>query len=217
MNTDDAPDHATRPAGAAILDTDARWWVMLDEWARYYWQRLTRDRSDDWPPPWAIPALCIAGLAVAVAVFVGLLLPVARWLAHFVLDAANLLNHWALARVALDPIHHYLDAHAAGLPITSTQLWWTWCATGLVLAGLSTARVLAARTGWVLFGSASVAMVWTTPGPSHTTAAGIAALWWIVFSLPALRRGPGTRYVVADVPPLLARLFAKSSHEQSHG
>jgi hypothetical protein len=215
MSTDEATRPAAGPVGTAIRDTDGRWWVMLHEWARYHWQRLTRDRTDEWPPPWAMPALSIAGLVVAVAVVVELLLPLVRWLAHLVRDAANLLDHWALARVALDPIHHYLDTHAAGLPITPGQLWWTWCATGVVLCLLSTARVLAARIGWLLFGAASVAMVWTSPSAPHTTAAGIATLWWLLFSLPALRRG--TRHVVAELPQLhlLARLFAKSSHEES--
>jgi hypothetical protein len=190
---------------------------MLDEWARYQWQRLTRDRTDEWPPPWAIPALAIAGLVVAVAVVVELLLPLVRWLVQLVLDAVGLLDHWALARVALDPIHHYLDNHAAGLPITPGQLWWTWCTTGVVLGVLSTARVMAARIGWLLFGATSVAMVWTSPSASHTTAAGITVLWWLLFSLPALHRGPRTWRVVAELPQLhlLARVFAKSSQEES--
>ncbi|MDG4795204.1 hypothetical protein [Micromonospora sp. WMMD1082] len=179
-----------------IEDTDASWPAMLNEWAADRWQRVHRTRdSADWPPAWLVPSAGIVGVLLVALLLVGLILPLIRWLATLV---TSMLGDGA------DWLRDYLTTHAAGLPVTSETLWWTWCAAGIALFTLAfLARAVAARLGWILFGTATVAMVWAaTPGPARTTAAGIAALWWITLSLLALRRPWSPPAVTVHLPEL---------------
>jgi hypothetical protein len=188
----------TRPGVdlAPIEDTDPTWRSMLDEWGRHYWRRIARHSASpyDWPPGWLLPIVVGVGLLLVGLLVYGLVVPFVRWVASFaaaaVNDGAGWLRDWAITRVVLDPVRDYLTAHSAGLPITADTLWWTWATAGIgffLLAWFF--RAVAARIGWILFGTATVAMVWaTTTGPARETTAGIAALWWIVLSLLALRR-----------------------------
>ena len=121
-----------------IEDPNHGWYTMLDQWARYQWQRFSDHRdTDEWPPPWAPAALAIAALILLVLLIGGLIVPLVRAIAHGITAAADAgsewLTHWTGARLVLDPIHRYLDTHAAGLPVTASTLWWTWCATGISL------------------------------------------------------------------------------------
>jgi hypothetical protein len=165
-----------------------------------------------------LPALSIAGLVVGVAVIAGLIVPliaaVGRFLAGALMDGAAWLQDWAIARVVLDPVRAYLDAHAAGLPVDAATLWWTWATTGGVLLLLALLATTAGRIGWVLYGAATVAMVYAaTTGPARPTAAGIATLWWLVLSLPALHRRRGPARVHAYLPqlPALAAVLRPAS------
>ncbi|MYV43737.1 hypothetical protein GT030_33985 [Streptomyces sp. SID1328] len=45
-----------------------------------------------------------------------------------------------------------------------------------------------ARTTWILWGAATVVMVWSgTPGPARQVAAGLATVAWGLASIPAMR------------------------------
>ena len=116
-------------------------------------------------------------------------------------------------RVVLDPVRDYLSVHSAGLPVSAATLWWTWCAAGIGLFSFAFLwRAVAACLGWILYGAATVAMVWaTTTGPARTTTAGIATLWWIVLSLFALRRPWTQQRVTVYLPelPWLARIIQR--------
>jgi hypothetical protein len=138
----------------------------------------------------------------------GLIVPLVRLIAHGIAAGlhagADWATHWTGARLVLDPVHRYLDAHAAGLPVTSATLWWTWCAAGIGLFALAVLfRANAARLGWVLYGLASAAMAWAaSPAPSRPIVAGVAGLWWTVLALFALRSSIRTRRVKAYLPEL---------------
>lgn len=212
-------DTTKPPQQPAIEDTDQGWRAMLDEWARYQWRQFHGGREPlDWPPVWALPTLIIGAAALVITLISGILLPLIRWVAGFLsrsgADGMDLLRDWAAAQLVLDSVRRYLTSHAEGLPFTSSTLWWTWSAAGIALFLLASFRFIAGRVGWILFGAASVGMVWTTaPEPGHTTAAGITALWWIILSLPALRRSWRTPEVAAYLPqlPTLAKLLQRRS------
>lgn len=204
----------SRPVTNEIEDAGAGWSAMLQEWSRFQWRRLHHGvEPGGWPPPWAIPALSIAGLVLAVAVIAGLIVPLLAAIARFLVAAvdggADWVRDWNLARLVLDPVRAYLDTHATGLPIGADTLWWTWTAAGAAFFLLGwLAAAVAARIGWVLWGAATVAMVYaTTTGPARTTTAGIAVLWWTVLSLFALRRRVTTQRVHLPELPLLTRVL----------
>lgn len=117
-----------------------------------------------------------------------------RGLAAFVMGGAEWVSSTAAGDIVLQPVRRYLDTHAAGLPVDAGTLWWTWCAAGLLLFALSTVlRSPAARLGWVLFGAASTAMAYDAAVvPTRPVVAGATVIWWIAFSLAALRRGSRT-------------------------
>ncbi|SCL21335.1 hypothetical protein [Micromonospora aurantiaca (nom. illeg.)] len=216
MSADTTTPTPAKPA--PIEDTDTSWPAMLNEFGRDLWRRFHRNRaSDEWPPDWLAPAAAVAGVLLIALLLYGLIVPLIRWLASFTTDAvgdgAGWLRDWNLTHVVLDPVRSYLTAHSAGLPITAETLWWTWSVAGVGLFAFAFLwRAVAARLGWVLFGAATVAMVWaTTTGPARTTTAGIAALWWIVLSLFALRRPWTQQRVTVHLPelPWLARILQR--------
>ncbi|MFE3526902.1 hypothetical protein ACFXOD_36050 [Streptomyces sp. NPDC059161] len=98
--------------------------------------------------------------------------------------------HWNDVVATIDaPVHTYLTAHSAGLPLPVTTLHLLWVASGTVLLLMSFLfGGFGARTTWVVWGAASVIMVWSgTPGPARQVAAGIATLAWGMASILAMR------------------------------
>ncbi|WP_051800192.1 hypothetical protein [Catenuloplanes japonicus] len=91
--------------------------------------------------------------------------------------------------------------------MTAETLWWTWCFAGISQFLLAVIfRAVAARIGWLIFGTATTAMVHsTTAAPSQPVAAGVTVLWWVALSLPALRRSWRKRRIIADAPGLFPR------------
>jgi hypothetical protein len=164
---------------------------------RHMWAQARNRDSKDWPPWWLIAA----ALALLIVVLFSCVAPLLRSLTDLAIrigdTSAAWIHHWALAQAVLTPVHHYLTVHAAQFPVPAPSLWWTWCTAGIVLFVLAAARTVAGRIGWTAYGVATAGMVWAaTPAPSRWIGAGIAALWWTLLSLPALRR-----YRVA--PPLV--------------
>ncbi|MGW2795315.1 hypothetical protein ACWC9H_36090 [Streptomyces sp. NPDC001251] len=95
--------------------------------------------------------------------------------------------HWnSVVATIDDPVHAYLTAHSAGLPLTVSTLHLLWVASGTVLLAMSFPfGGFGARTTWVIWGAGSVVMVWS--GTPRQVAAGIATLAWGLASILAMR------------------------------
>ncbi|MFJ6355185.1 hypothetical protein ACIQKB_37720 [Streptomyces sp. NPDC092046] len=88
-----------------------------------------------------------------------------------------------------NPIRSYIATHSASLPISAPTVYTLWQITGLgtLIAGFIT-RSNGIRLTWLAWGTASIAMVWTTtPATSRTVATAIALLAWTITSAFALR------------------------------
>ncbi|MET9260381.1 hypothetical protein [Amycolatopsis sp. NPDC004079] len=102
-------------------------------------------------------------------------------------------------RLFTDPIAAWLDAHLAGLPVTTPEAAWGWGILGCVLFVAATARHTAARVFWAGYGTATAAVAWDGAADAHRpVAVAAAATVWILLSIPALRPHPR--------PGLMARL-----------
>ncbi len=141
-----------------------------------------------------------AGWVKAVAVTAGVLVT-AGALGTVSTALAHTVRGWTgngLVAAVDHPVHRYLAAHTAGLPIPASTVHWLWVATGtglLLLSWLSSS--FSARLTWALWGAATVVMVWSgTTGPARQVAAALALIAWGIASIAALR-GLGRRAVVA--------------------
>jgi hypothetical protein len=88
-----------------------------------------------------------------------------------------------------DPVRAYLAAHSAGLPLPVTALHQLWAASGaaLLLMGFMFGG-FGARMTWVVWGGATVVMVWSgTAEPGRQVAAGLATVAWGMASILAMR------------------------------
>ncbi|KUL40534.1 hypothetical protein ADL15_07065 [Actinoplanes awajinensis subsp. mycoplanecinus] len=176
------------------------------EWAAYYWQRLQNRQIIPGLPPWGPEALAIAGLLIFVIFVARIVIPLLRELGALIAGGAEWVTGTAAFGIVFRPVHAYLQTHSSGLPVSAETVWWTWWAFGIVLLVLATfSGAHAARIGWLLYGAAATAMVYQgTAEPARQVAAGIAVLWWLGFSLPALRRKRMPSTVIAYVPELLS-------------
>lgn len=87
-----------------------------------------------------------------------------------------------------EPVHTYITTHTATLPATATTIYSLWQVTGASAFALSLLRSSGARLTWLLWGTATTAMVWAgTPTDDRAIAAGIAATAWAALSVLALR------------------------------
>ncbi|MFF4138838.1 hypothetical protein ACFY1B_47210 [Streptomyces mirabilis] len=67
-----------------------------------------------------------------------------------------------------DPVHAYLTAHSTGLPLPVTALHLLWVASGAVLLLMSFLfGGFGARMTWVVWGAATVVMVWSNATLTH--------------------------------------------------
>ncbi|MFI2214961.1 hypothetical protein [Streptomyces sp. NPDC020141] len=86
------------------------------------------------------------------------------------------------------PVRSYLTARTQGLPVDASTAYALWQITGLVGLVGGFLRITAARTLWVTWGAAGIAMIWqAAPDTGRTVATGIAVLVWILASAIALR------------------------------
>ncbi|MER7369047.1 hypothetical protein [Nonomuraea wenchangensis] len=193
-----------------VADWIADRYQRLQEWAQ---ERFADDPREAEIAKYSVLAVCVAG--------VGLLVLVLFWLAVTVLTAiiqgvANgvvtggtwaleQVADWKLTEVVTTPVHAYITANAAGLPTGAEAIWSAWAVTGPILWLLCwlTGSSWSLRLAWFLYGTGSVAMVYSaTPAGGRMLATGIAVLSWGVLSVFALRgihRRPATH--VHPAPP----------------
>ncbi|WP_338704047.1 helix-turn-helix domain-containing protein (plasmid) [Streptomyces sp. Q6] len=98
--------------------------------------------------------------------------------------------HWdGVVATIEQPVNAYLTAHSAGLPLSVSALHLLWIASGATALGLSFLfGGLGARTTWVLWGAATIVMVWSgTPGEARQVAAGLATIAWGLASILAMQ------------------------------
>ncbi|WP_285783104.1 hypothetical protein [Microbispora sp. NBRC 16548] len=133
---------------------------------------------------------------VAVIVVAGVLWLVLGLIGAVVTTAASGLNRVAASdvlAVVTRPVRAYLSAHAAGLPATPEALWQVWALAGPCLWLLGLFRGWAARLAWILYGAATVGMVYAgSPPTGQALSGGLTVLVWAVLSLPVLA-GVGRR------------------------
>ncbi|MFJ1757293.1 hypothetical protein [Kitasatospora sp. NPDC088134] len=111
-------------------------------------------------------------------------------LAQRLLAAAGTNPHLAaLIATVTRPMHHYLDQHTQGLPITAADAYLLWQATGAAAALLAFASTTAAaRLAWTAWAAATLTVVWqASPEGGRTVATAVAAAGLALASLPALR------------------------------
>ncbi|WP_103528972.1 hypothetical protein [Streptomyces sp. SM12] len=169
-----------------------------DAWAEYGFLR------NRWEEIRSAPAAGWHGMAVWIKVFLALVsaaaslflvivaIEVAFGLAERAIAAAPDLNansRTGLWAIVDNPVRDYIQGHSNQLPISATTVYALWQTTGLVAGvGAFLVRSNGLRASWIIWGAATIAMVWiATPGPSRPLAAGIAVLAWSLASTLALR------------------------------
>lgn len=98
---------------------------------------------------------------------------------------------WATqwAATLSDPVHAYLTAHTAGLPVTASSAFGIWLGVGgASFAWAWLTEAFGARLTWSAHGAATAFMVWeSSPAAGRTVAVALAVLAWTIGSLFALR------------------------------
>ncbi|MFE7934326.1 hypothetical protein ACFU6S_37555 [Streptomyces sp. NPDC057456] len=98
-------------------------------------------------------------------------------------------------------VRAYLTDQAAHLTVTPAALYRAWQTAGLIALVGGFFGNAGARLTWLLWGAASVAMVWSaSPDGGRAAATGLAALMWALASIAALH-GLTLRPVVHHHPP----------------
>ncbi|MCU7827314.1 hypothetical protein [Kitasatospora sp. DSM 101779] len=141
------------------------------------------------PSTAATVALAVGALLMLIVLVCALgpyALHAAQWIAkpeHSTVPAGRL---W---RTISTPIHHYLQAHSAGLPAGPRTLFTAWALAGalILIRALRQGATVGVQLGAAVFGALTVAMAWAgTDGPGRPVAAGLAALAWAVLAALAL-------------------------------
>jgi hypothetical protein len=183
--------------------------VKVADWIADQYETLQRwvsERFDDDPRQAdivknVIIVVCVVAVVTAVVTLISLIIAV---LGAATAGAAQALTvslervaDWHLTEVVTTPVRAYIIAHAAGLPAGAEAIWSAWTLSG---AGMWLVcwlfRSWGARLAWVLYGAATVAMVYSaSPAGGRMLATGIAVLYWAILSVFAFR-GVGRRPAV---------------------
>ncbi|MGW7440344.1 hypothetical protein [Streptomyces sp. NPDC054849] len=158
-------------------------------------QRIPRPRQPSAPrtepirttqdvPAGAIAAFGVVGVIAVILTLKWGVPKVIDWYHH---QDWSWFTQWT-ATVA-DPVHAYLTAHTAGLPLTASSAFLIWLGVGAVSLGLAWfTGAVGARLTWIAHGVCSVLMVWdASPAASRPVAAALAILAWTIGSVFALR------------------------------
>lgn len=135
-------------------------------------------------PPGAIAALTVVGLLALVLALKWGIPKGTDWYHH---QDWSWFTQWT-ATVA-DPVHAYLSAHTAGLPLTASSAFVIWQGVGIASLALSWfTGAVGARLTWIAHGICSVLMVWdASPAAGRPVAAALAVIAWTIGSFFALR------------------------------
>ncbi|GGZ22074.1 hypothetical protein GCM10010300_77260 [Streptomyces olivaceoviridis] len=141
-------------------------------------------RTRDDIPPGALAMMAVGGvLAVILVLSVG----VPRLIDWYQHQDWAWATQW-IATIA-DPVHAYLAAHTAGLPLSASSAFVIWLGVGavsLVLAWVTGA--FGARLTWTAHGICTAAMVFdASPAAGRPVATALAVLAWTIGSLFTLR------------------------------
>ncbi|WP_331722616.1 hypothetical protein [Streptomyces sp. NBC_00122] len=141
-------------------------------------------RTSDDLPPGAIAAFAVVGIIAVVLTLKWGVPKVIDWYHH---QDWSWFTQWT-ATVA-DPVHAYLAAHTAGLPLTASSAFLIWLGVGAVSLALAwLTGAVGARLTWIAHGVCSVLMVWdAAPAAGRPVAAALAVLAWTIGSFLALR------------------------------
>ncbi|MFD9289603.1 hypothetical protein ACFWBV_15195 [Streptomyces sp. NPDC060030] len=141
-------------------------------------------RTTEDVPPGAIAAFAVVGIIAVILTLKWGVPKAIDWYHH---QDWSWFTQWT-ATVA-DPVHAYLTAHTAGLPLTASSAFVIWLGVGavsLTMAWLTGA--VGARLTWTAHGVCSVLMVWdASPAAGRPVAAALAVLAWTIGSFFALR------------------------------
>lgn len=182
------PGQVPRAPAAAMGMAPA---VVLNdrEWLEARRQEVGDSLSGGWSESalWIKFVALVSGVLVAIAV-IGVL-------ANTAVNTARTWQtpsgwHWdGLVATVEQPVNAYLSTHSAGLPLPVDALHLLWVASGAVSLGMSFLfGGLGARSTWVMWGAATVVMVWAgTPGDARQVAAGVATIAWGLASILAMR------------------------------
>ncbi|MFF4249453.1 hypothetical protein ACFYY2_34065 [Streptomyces sp. NPDC001822] len=178
---------------AAHLATLHGWWTESwdDGFLHRRWEdiRLARRRGWHGAANWlkvggAVVALCLVLMVLETAA--DIVMSVADRLVAAAPTPETANSFWS---VIDNPVHTYITAHTGtGLALSVPAVYATWQAVGLfgLIGGFF--YNTGARITFVLWGCASVAMVWSaTPDDSRIIATAIAVLAWAAASAFALR------------------------------
>lgn len=177
------------PAPAAVMGMTSPIVVSDREWLEARRQEVGSSLTGGW----AHSALWIKGIVLFSAALVGV--AVVGVLANTAVHTARTWHtpkgwHWdAVVATIEQPVNAYLTAHSAGLPLPVAALHLLWLSSGAVALAMSFLfGGLGARTTWVMWGAATVVMVWSgTPGEARQVAAGLATIAWGLASILAMR------------------------------
>ena len=162
--------------------------------------RRRRELLDSLDGDWQDAEPWIKALAYLIAAAAGVLLlaAVGGILLNAVGDlvaAVHLPADWVatdtggLAQTITDPVHRFLDARTATLPVTGSTAYTAWKTAGLTI-GLAAfaSRAATARIAWGCWSASTLVMVWQATDPAgRPVAAGITATALAAASLLALR------------------------------
>ncbi|MFF8918392.1 hypothetical protein ACF08M_35100 [Streptomyces sp. NPDC015032] len=182
-----------RPQLAAVRE----WWDHAWETGGFlhdHWEDLRRAPALGWHgmANWVKAALGLAGICAAIILLDGatdaladrthrLLTVVPR--VQVGADTSN-----SVFAVVDQPIRSYIAAHSASLPISASTVYTVWQLVGLFGLVGGFLRSSGARLTWTAWGTASIAMVYsTTPADGRTITTGLAVLAWTAASAVALR------------------------------
>ena len=167
---------------------------QLADWLAARIDDIEEARTSGWDAAatW-IKAVIASGAAAGIILIIWLFIKTIAWLVDWsqpeAPDLPDVPRGTGLVATITDPVHHYLDVHTTGLPVSADTAYTAWSLTGLaaVVTGWLTGAT-GARLTWLAWGAATVAMVWAaTPEPGRTVAAGVAVLGWTAASTLALR------------------------------
>jgi len=169
------------------------------------WEEILQARQVPWHEIaiWIKTALLLTGLSIViVALNAAANIAETTLKGLFTVPAVNAGADSGLWGTVDHPIRAFLTDQAAHLPVSPAALYAFWKLTGLLaLIGGGIFRNSGARIAWLLFGAASLAMIWSaTPAGGRAAATGVAAFLWALASIVALR-GLTLRPVVHNHPP----------------